>query len=34
MNPISRYFGLMMDRFMAPDFETGLNNLKKKVESQ
>ncbi len=34
MNPISRYFGLLMDRFMGPDFETGLNNLKKKVESQ
>jgi hypothetical protein len=34
MNPVGRYFGLLMDRFMGPDFETGLNNLKKKVESQ
>ncbi len=33
-NPVNRYFGLMMDRFMGPDFETGLNNLKKKLESQ
>jgi len=34
MNPINRYFGLMMDRFMAPDFEEGLKNLKQKVESR
>jgi Polyketide cyclase / dehydrase and lipid transport len=33
LNPISRYFGLLMDRFMGPDFETGLKNLKAKVES-
>ena len=32
-NPINRYFGLMMDRMMGPDFEEGLNNLKRKVES-
>ncbi len=31
-NPINRYFGLLMDRFMGPDFEEGLNNLKQKVE--
>ena len=31
-NPINRYFGLMMDRMMGPDFEEGLNNLKRKVE--
>ena len=33
MNPIARYFGLLMDRFMGPDFEVGLTNLKKKVEA-
>lgn len=33
-NPVNRYFGLMMDRMMGPDFETGLNNLKQKLESQ
>ncbi len=33
MNPIARYFGLQMDRFMGPDFEQGLRNLKKKVEA-
>jgi effector-binding domain-containing protein len=27
-NPIYRYFGLMMDRMVGPDFENGLNNLK------
>lgn len=32
-NPISRYFGLLMDRFMGPDFEQGLSNLKRKVET-
>src|SRR5947207_9180769 len=32
-NPINRYFGLMMDRMMGRDFEEGLNNLKRKVES-
>jgi hypothetical protein len=32
MNPVGRYLGLMMDRFMGPDFETGLSNLKKRVE--
>jgi uncharacterized protein YndB with AHSA1/START domain len=33
MNPIARYFGTQMDRFMGPDFEKGLINLKKKVEA-
>src|SRR5262245_8313243 len=33
INPIARYFGLLMDRFMGPDFEVGLTNLKKKVEA-
>jgi Polyketide cyclase / dehydrase and lipid transport len=32
-NPIARYFGLMMDRRMGPDFELGLANLKRKVEA-
>jgi len=31
-NPINRYFGLMMDRMMGPDFAEGLRNLKEKVE--
>jgi len=33
MNPVARYFGLLMDRFMGPDFEKGLINLKMKVEA-
>jgi hypothetical protein len=32
-NPINRYFGLMMDRMMGPDFAEGLNNLKRRVET-
>lgn len=33
MNPINRYFGLLlMDKFMGPDFEKGLTNLKAKAE--
>ena len=32
-NPVSRYFGLLMDRMMGPDFEEGLRNLKQKVET-
>jgi len=27
-NPVNRYFGLLMDRMVGPDFEAGLNNLK------
>ena len=27
-NPMSRYFGLMMDRLIGPDFEKGLANLR------
>jgi uncharacterized protein YndB with AHSA1/START domain len=27
-NPINRYFALMMDRMVGPDFEAGLANLK------
>ncbi|MFN0087484.1 MAG: SRPBCC family protein [Blastocatellia bacterium] len=33
-NPVNRYFGLMMDRMMGPDFEAGLMNLKQKLEGQ
>jgi hypothetical protein len=33
-NPLSRYFGLLMDQMIGPDFETGLNNLKKKIETK
>lgn len=32
MNPIARYFGLMMDGTIGKDFEEGLNNLKAHVE--
>jgi len=32
-SPIGRFFGLSMDSMMGPDFQTGLSNLKKKVES-
>ncbi|WOO41123.1 SRPBCC family protein [Rubellicoccus peritrichatus] len=28
MNPIARWFGLLMDRMVGPDFEKGLNKLK------
>jgi len=31
-SPIGRYFGISMDSMMGPDFQTGLSNLKKKVE--
>ena len=31
-NPINRWFGLMMDSMMGPDFETGLKNLKQLSE--
>jgi len=34
LNPINRYFGLLMDRMMGPDFEQGLNNLKLIVEAK
>ncbi len=33
MNPIARYFGLMMDGSIGKDFEQGLTNLKAHVES-
>jgi len=31
--PVGRWFGLMMDRFIGPDYEKGLANLKKLAES-
>lgn len=34
MNPINRIMGAMMDRMVGPDFEQGLVNLKKVVESE
>lgn len=33
MNPLGRYFNLLMDRMMGPDFEKGLNQLKARVEA-
>lgn len=33
MNPMARYFGLMMDGSIGKDFEQGLGNLKAHVES-
>jgi hypothetical protein len=32
LNPINRWFGLMLDKFIGTDFETGLANLKKLVD--
>ncbi len=34
LNPMDRYFALMMDSFIGPDFEAGLENLKVIVESK
>ncbi|WP_269533072.1 SRPBCC family protein [Chitinimonas sp. BJYL2] len=31
-SPVNRYFGLLMDRLVGPDFESGLANLKARVE--
>jgi hypothetical protein len=33
-NPFRRWKGLMLDRFVGTEFETGLNALKEKVESE
>ena len=33
MNPVGKYFGLVMDQMMGGDFENGLNELKKVSES-
>jgi len=32
-NPLYRWFGLFMDRLVGPDFEAGLNNLKRLAEA-
>lgn len=32
MNPMSRWFGLFLDKLLGADFERGLSNLKKLVE--
>lgn len=32
-NPIAKYFGLMMDKMVGPDFEKGLNNLEAFVKN-
>lgn len=32
-NPVGRYLGLLMDKWMGADFEIGLRNLKAKVEN-
>lgn len=34
MNPLSRWFGLFMDRLVGPDFEAGLRGLKTLSESR
>jgi hypothetical protein len=31
-NPLSRWFGLFLDRMIGPDFEAGLVNLKRVSE--
>lgn len=33
-NPMVRYFGLMLDGMIGPDFEAGLHNLKELVEKR
>lgn len=33
MNPLARYFGLLMDRLLGPDFQKGLDSLKKAAEA-
>jgi hypothetical protein len=33
-NPVSRFFGLFMDKMMGPDFEEELRNLQKRVEAK
>lgn len=32
-NPVDRWFGVLMDRMVGPDFEAGLNELKRLAES-
>jgi len=33
MNPVFRWFGLFMDKMVGPDFDAGLQNLKKLAEA-
>ena len=33
MNPAGRLMGRMMDKFLGPDYEKGLDNLKKSCEN-
>ena len=33
-NPIARYFGLMFEKWIGPDYEEGLANLKRKLEKK
>jgi len=33
MNPMNRWFGLFLDKFIGTDFQTGLANLKKLLET-
>lgn len=33
-NPVARFFGLLMDRMVGPDFEEGLRKLKQKAEAE
>jgi hypothetical protein len=33
-NPVSRVFGLFMDKMMGPDFEEGLRNIQKTAEAK
>ncbi len=34
LNPVSRYFGLMFERWIGPDYESGLAKLKTLAEEQ
>jgi hypothetical protein len=34
LNPVNRWFGLLMDKMMGPDFATGLENLKRRAETE
>ena len=33
MNPVARWFGLVLEKFLSPDFEKGLTNLKTVCET-
>ena len=33
-NPVARYFGLMFEKWIGPDYEEGLRNLKQKLEKK